>query len=337
MMEKLKVYFPRPRLGLYPRGVSEQARQVLDAELDPSIDFIIAEELPTPADYHILVTGRPTEEQLTASPNLYAVVIPWAGVVEETLKLMLEYPYIAVYNLHHNASATAETALMLLLTAAKQILPIERRFREHDWTPRYGPSTAVSLYGKTILILGFGHVGQHVARACQGMGMKIIAVRRDTSALTPEDIQAEVHPPEDLHTLLPQTNALMVTLPLTSETEGMIGEEELNLLPPNAILVNVGRGPVVDQEALYQALKEGQLHSAGIDVWYNYPQDEESWSHTPPADFPFHELENIVMSPHRGGGAMDVEILRMRHLAHLLNAAANSEPLSNQVDLTRGY
>jgi phosphoglycerate dehydrogenase-like enzyme len=117
----------------------------------------------------------------------------------------------------------------------------------------------------------------------------------------------------------------------------MIGKEEINLLPPNAILVNVGRGPVVDQETLYQALKDKQLHSAGIDVWYNYPQDEDSRANTPPADYPFHELENVVMSPHRGGGAMDVEILRMEHLAHLLNTAAKGEPIPNRVDLTRGY
>jgi phosphoglycerate dehydrogenase-like enzyme len=336
-MEKLKVYYPRPKLGLYPRGVSEQARQVLDAELDPSIEFIMSEELPNPADYDILVAGRPTEEQLNASPNLHTVVIPWAGVSDETLKLMRAYPNISLHNLHHNASATAETALMLMLTAAKQILPIERRFREHDWTTRYGPSSAVGLDGKTILILGFGHVGQRVARACQAMGMKIIAIRRNTSTPALEDIQVEVFPPSELHKLLPQANVLMVTLPLTGETEGMIGEEEINLLPPNAILVNVGRGPVVDQAALYHALRDGQLHSAGIDVWYNYPQDEESRTNTPPADFPFHELENVVMSPHRGGGAMDVEVLRMRHLARLLNAAANGEPIPNQVDLTQGY
>jgi phosphoglycerate dehydrogenase-like enzyme len=336
-MEKLKVYYPRPKLGLYPRGVSEQARQVLDAELDPTIEFIMSEELPDPADYDILVAGRPTEEQLIASPNLQTVVIPWAGISDETLKLMHAYPNISLHNLHHNASATAETAVMLLLTAAKQILPIERRFREHDWTTRYGPSTAVGLDGKTILILGFGHVGQHIARACQAMGMRVIAIRRDMGAATLEDIQVEVFPPSELHALLPQADVLMVTLPLTNETEGMIGEEEINLLPPNAILVNVGRGPVVDQAALYQALKDGRLHSAGIDVWYNYPQDEESRSNTPPADFPFHELENIVMSPHRGGGAMDVEVLRMRHLARLLNAAAHGEPMPNRVDLTRGY
>jgi len=151
------------------------------------------------------------------------------------------------------------------------------------------------------------------------------------------DYPVEVHTSEHLHQLLPQANVLMVTLPLTEETRGIIGQDELKLLPPDAIVVNVGRGPVIDQEALYFTLKEGALHSAGIDVWYNYPLDPESRGNTPPADFPFHELDNVVMSPHRGGGAKDVEILRMSHLAQLLNAAAKGKPLPNQVDLSLGY
>jgi phosphoglycerate dehydrogenase-like enzyme len=336
-MTTLKVFYPRPKLGLYPREVDEHARQVMTDNLDPAIEFIMAEETPQPADYDILVAGRPSEEHLTASPNLHTVMIPWAGVSEATLKLMLKYPHLALHNLHHNAAPTAETALMLLLTAAKQILPIERRFREHDWTPRYQPNPALSLYGKTILILGFGHIGQFIARSCQGMGMNILAIRRNPDAPVPEDIQVEVKSPDHLHKLLPRSNVLMVTLPLTEETHGIIGQAELELLPPDAIVVNVGRGSVIDQEALYFALKEGSLHSAGIDVWYNYPPDPESRENTPPADFPFHELENVIMSPHRGGGAKDVEILRMTHLAQLLNEAAKGEPLPNKVDLTLGY
>jgi phosphoglycerate dehydrogenase-like enzyme len=226
---------------------------------------------------------------------------------------------------------------MLLFTAAKQVIPIERKFRGHDWRPRYGPNPALLLSGKTILMLGFGSIGQYIARVCQAMGMSILAIRRNPSAPTPKDSQAEVYSPDDLHKLLPRANVLMVTLPLTDETRGMIGKEEFALLPPDAIVVNVGRGPVIDQEALYNALKNGNLHSAGIDVWYNYPPDETSRENTPPADFPFHELDNVVMSPHRGGGAKEVEVLRMAELAKLLNAAARGEPIPNKVDLEAGY
>ena len=333
----LKVFYPKPKLSLYPRDVDKQAMQVLESELAPDIDFIIDAKIPDPAEYHILVAGSPTLEQLNASPNLQTVIIPWTGVSDTTRKLISERPHLSLHNMHHNTPTTAESALMLLFTAAKQIIPIERKFRDHDWRPRYGPNPALLLSGKTVLMLGFGSIGQYIARVCQAMGMSILAIRRNPSAPNPEDIQAEVHSPDNLHKVLPRANVLMVTLPLTEETRGMIGKEELALLPPDAIVVNVGRGPIIDQKALYNALKNGSLHSAGIDVWYNYPPDEASREHTPPADFPFHELDNLVMSPHRGGGAKEVEVLRMAGLAKLLNTAARGEPIPNKVNLEAGY
>jgi phosphoglycerate dehydrogenase-like enzyme len=102
-------------------------------------------------------------------------------------------------------------------------------------------------------------------------------------------------------------------------------------------LVNVGRGPIVDEAALYQALREGTLHSAGLDVWYNYPTDKAARSHTPPSAYPFHELDNVVMSPHRAGGADETDMLRMMHLAALFNAAARGDEMPNRVDLQAGY
>ncbi|MBS1250380.1 MAG: D-3-phosphoglycerate dehydrogenase [Chloroflexi bacterium] len=117
----------------------------------------------------------------------------------------------------------------------------------------------------------------------------------------------------------------------------MIGAEELALLPEQAVLVNVSRGPIVEQGPLYEALKTGKLYGAGLDVWYNYPHAEEERENTPPADYPFHELENVVMSPHRGGSTQATQRLRVTHLAKMLNAAANGEEMQNKIDLKRGY
>lgn len=333
----LTIFYPLPKLTLYPRQVDDAAWNILQSTLDPDIEFIIDTGIPSPAEYHVLVTGRPTQEQIQASPNLHTIVVPWAGIPEETFELLKDHLHLAVHNLHHNAVPTAETALALLFAAAKHTFPIERKFREHDWRPRYGPNPARLLHGKTMLILGFGAIGQHIARVCQALGMTILATRRNPKAPTPKGVQAEVYPPDALHDLLPRADVLICTLPLTDQTRGLIGEKELALLPDKAILVNIGRGPVVDQKALYNALKDGKLHSAGIDVWYNYPQDDEARAHTSPADYPFHELDNIVMSPHRGGGAADVETLRMTHLANLLNAIARGGPVPNKVDLQAGY
>ena len=318
---------------LRPPGPDHLAH--LRAKLHPDIRLTLGPGLPSPAEYHVLVAGRPRREHITASPGLRALVIPWAGLPGETRELMLDFPHVAVHNLHHNAAAAAEMAVTLMLAAAKRILPIDRVFRVHDWTPRYRHDPVALLEGQTALILGYGAIGRRVARACRGLGMQVVAIRRRAS--TSPDVPDEVYPPDALHRLLPRADALIVCLPHTPETNGFIGEEELALLPPGAVLVNVGRGPVVDEAALYHALRDGALYAAGLDVWYNYPADEAARLHTPPSAYPFHELDNVVMSPHRAGYSAETQGLRMMRLAALLNAAARGEPMPNRVDVQAGY
>ncbi len=314
-------------------GLLEELR----SRLEPGIEVTTGEDLPDPPRYHILVAGRPRREHILASPNLRALIIPWAGLPPETRTLMREFPQVAVHNLHYNATSVAEMTGALLLAAAKFIVPLDRALRAHDWRPRYRPNPAVLLEGKTALILGYGEIGRRVARICRGLGMRVLAIRRHPERAA--DGPDEIHPPEALHRLLPQAQALLICLPHTPETDGLIGVQELALLPPGAVLVNVGRGPIVDEAALYQALRDGTLYAAGLDVWYHYPDrnDPESRAHTPPSRYPFHELENVVMSPHRAGGSLEDPIHRMEQLARLLNAAARGEEMPNRVDLEAGY
>ena len=130
---------------------------------------------------------------------------------------------------------------------------------------------------------------------------------------------------------------LIIALPLTAETEGLIGKAELAMLPAEAIVVNVGRGPVIDEEALFEALQSQQLLGAGLDVWYQYPQRIEDRVGTPPSRFPFHTLDNVIMSPHRAGFLSAAEGNRVVELAHLLTAAAHGQPIPSAVDKELGY
>lgn len=302
----------------------------LRAALDPSVTLTVGEDID-PAT-QILIAGRPTRIQLDGCSHLEAVLIPWAGLPDVTREVMRDYPQVRVHNLHHNAVMTVEMALALLLAAAKIVVPVDRSFRRHDWTLRYDSPQIVILDGKTVLVLGYGAIGQRVGEACKTLGMHVLGIRRNATG-------GDIFPPDKLHDLLPQANVLVVCLPGTDETTGLIGEHELSLLPRNAIVVNVGRGPVIDQHALYAALKEGRLHSAGLDVWYTYPEDEDARANTPPADVPFHELDNVVMSPHRAGGGGDYEtgFRQMSAIAHSLNAAATSGEMPHRVDVEAGY
>ncbi|MCP4569859.1 MAG: hydroxyacid dehydrogenase [FCB group bacterium] len=286
------------------------------------------------ADYKILVAGVPEESQITASAQLEKLIIPWSGLPKATRVLMKRFAQIAVHNLHHNSQAVAEMALTLMLCAIKKIIPCDLKLRQGDWTPRYENSQFSLLLGKSVLIIGYGSIGREIGQLCQGLGLNIRAISKNGNSVDRDAM--EIFGVGALPDLLPECDIVFITVPLTDETRGLIGAKELALLPQNTVLINVARGSVVDQAALYQALKDKKI-SAGLDVWYHYPDSEESRKNTMPADFPFHELDNVVMTPHLAGHSENIEELRAQALAELLNAAARSEPMPNRVDLDMGY
>jgi len=287
----------------------------------------------------ILVGGRPSAGVLDGATALRVLLIPYAGLPPETRELLLQRPHVAVHNLHHNAAAAAELAMALFLAAAKRVVPADRGLRHGDWTLRYEDTRELLLDGKTAVILGLGAVGARIARSCDGLGMRVLGVRRHPDRVEADTPRWETSSPERLPELLPSASALFVTVPLTPATRGLIGAEQLALLPADAVLVNVARGPIVDEEALYHALSEGAIGAAALDVWYRYPADEAARTATYPSRFPLHDLDNVVLSPHRGGAFRhpELERARMEHLARSLNAAAAGEPIPHRVDVAAGY
>jgi phosphoglycerate dehydrogenase-like enzyme len=326
-MKKLHVH--------YGYTLSEEALAILRDAVVENVSITHGGEVPETAT--VLVHGRPPREMLAAAP-IQHVIIPWAGVSPALRELVqTEFPQIRVHNLHHNAVPVAEMVFTLLTAAARLTIPFDRKLRGGDWTPRYSAAATTQLLaGKTMLILGYGAIGQEVAKRCAPFDITVLGTRRNPDG-DADPFAAEVHPAAALPELLPRAEILCICLPLTPETEGLIGADELARLPERAILINIGRGEIVQEEALYAALRDGRLHAAGLDVWYTYPRDEADRAATPPTNLPFHELENVVMSPHRSGLTDGTDWLRMTHLARLLNAAARGEAMPNQVDLTRGY
>ncbi|MCB0133468.1 MAG: hypothetical protein KDD78_21535 [Caldilineaceae bacterium] len=314
--------------------------RMLQAMLHPAVTISSGPALPPDGPVHILVTGFPTVEQLEAASGLQAVIVPFAGVPPKTRALLADRPAVTLHNLHYNVVPTAEMAATLLLAAAKFVVPMDQELRRGDWRSRYIETPVTSLHGKTALILGYGQIGRRLAPVCQALGMEVLGVRRDPPGPGDQEglmEEVKVYPPGALWELLPKADALICILPLTDETRDIIGAAELARLPAGALLVNVGRGETVNEAALYAALQTGSLRAAGLDVWYTYPQSDEDRSHTMPSRFPFHELENVVMSPHRGGYLSAAEEERMRHLAVLLNAAAVGDPMPNLVNKDLGY
>ena len=314
----------------------ESALRSLSSSISPDVDVTLGEAVPQ--DVHVLVTGRPTRGQLDAPRDLRALIVPYAGIPAETRqRLITGYPSLPVYNLHHNAVAASELGVALLLATAKTLLPVDRRFRTGDWRSRYDGAPTVLLAGKTAVVLGLGAIGLRVANCCHALGMQVVAVRRRPQLPHPDAV--EVRGSDALHQVLPNADVLIVTVPLTPDTEGWIGPAEIDLLPSTCLMVNIARGAIVDEEALYRALVDGRIAGAGLDVWYQYPPSEEARASTLPSRYPFHELDQVVMSPHRGG-AFRVEELEMQRMADLgatLLALAHGADAPHRVDLEAGY
>ncbi len=309
-------------------------RALLESLIDERVALTYGDDLPADPP-ELLVAGRPARRHIEAAPGLRFLLIPWAGLPVETAKLMRDFPNVAVHNSHHNAGAAAELAFALALAAAKRLVPGDRALREGDWSPRYDQSGIVRLEGGHAVVLGFGAIGRRVGEYCRAFGMRVTGVRRDPGPGGPDGVVG----PEALDGALRDADFLFVTLPLTPETEGCVDARRIALLPPGAIIVNVGRGPVVEEEALYRALVERRVRAAGLDVWYNYPKDEESRSGTPPSRFDFGALDNVVLSPHRGGapGTERTEGERIAAIAEAVNAAARGATVPHRVDLDAGY
>ncbi len=281
-----------------------------------------------PAGTSVLVNGAPSESELT---GLQAVVVPFAGIPAATRKLLLDRPEIRLFNLHHNRFDTAEMALALYFAVAKTVVPLDKGLREGRWSAgsfmRGGSDGSIRASGKRAVVLGMGAIGQHIAKVCKAMGMQVIGVRRTGP------FDQNVRSTQDLKELLPSADALFIALPLTPETTGLVDEESIRLLPKNAIIVNIGRGAIIHEQALYEALRDHRIHGAGLDVWWQYPDGSDNPCF--PSQFPFHELPNVVMTPHIGGSSDASEGDRWRALADLISGIASGT--ANQVSVAQGY
>jgi phosphoglycerate dehydrogenase-like enzyme len=177
----------------------------------------------------------------------------------------------------------AEFCLLGLLAFTKDLPRLRADQRAHHWD--HYPVR--ELRGGTLLIFGLGAIGTEVARLAKAFGMHTIGINRRGVSDSPH--VDEAHAPDRLHGLLARADAVVVTLPLTAETRGMLDGQALGHLKPDAILVNVGRGGVIDEPALIQALREQRLRGAALDVFATEPL---------PTDSPLWDLPNVLISPH---------------------------------------
>jgi phosphoglycerate dehydrogenase-like enzyme len=284
---------------------------------------------------------RAPDELVRRSPQLKWVQLISAGAEHVLKGAIAEHPEVAVTTASGiHATPIAEYTIGSMLAYAHCLHVTMRSQLRHQWERGSFMETADSLRGKTLGVIGYGSIGRETARIGAALGMPVLALKRNPADRSdPGWNPPEVGDPEgripsrwfgpgDCTALLRESDYVTVTLPLTPHTRGFVGVKEIAAMRPNAYIVNIGRGSVIDQNALIEALREKRIAGAGLDVFEREPLEAES---------PLWELDNVILTPHMSGAQRDYNTYATRLFADNLRRFRAGQPLLNLIDRALGY
>ncbi|RLG50608.1 MAG: D-glycerate dehydrogenase [Thermoproteota archaeon] len=287
-MEKPKLYMTRliPERGL--KKIRERFEVEIWPEEAPPPKEVIVEKVRGKDALVSLLTDKIDAEVMDASPNLRIIAQYAVGFDNIDLKAATERGIYVTNTPGVLTETVADFAFALMLAAARRVVEADRYVREGKWKVGWHPTMMLGydVYERTLGIVGLGRIGSAVARRAKGFNMKVIYYDVRRRPELERELGVEYRPLEEL---LKDSDFVSLHVPLTPETRHMIGERELRMMKKTAVLVNTARGPVVDEKALYRALKEGWIAAAALDVFEKEPT---------PVDNPLLELSNVVVAPH---------------------------------------
>jgi phosphoglycerate dehydrogenase-like enzyme len=217
-----------------------------------------------------------------------------------------------------------EFALAAMLYFAKDF----RRMIRNQVAAEWEPFDVLRLAGQTVGIVGYGDIGREVAWRAHAMGMRVFALKRHPPAGSDLGPIEKMYATSELHEMIAACDYVVVAAPLTAETHHMIGEAEFAAMKPEAIIINVGRGPVIDEAAMIKALAAGRIKGAGLDVFEHEPL---------PAESPLYKMENVLVSPHCADNTPDWLDNAMKFFIAQFERFQKGEPLQNVVNKHLGY
>lgn len=288
-------------------------------------------------DTDIFLGGHISTEQIASAKKLKLIQFYYAGVDSLDFDYLKKLGGITVCNAHANKYAVSEVAWALLLAAAKKVLIRDRALREGVWIRGYEQENMnVELHGKTLGVLGLGSIGCEVAGIGKAFGMRVIGTKR--SPAKGNILKVDVlYTPDKTAVVCKEADYTVIAVPLTGETRGLVNRDILKEMK-GKVLVNVSRGAVVDEKALYESLRDGILSAAGIDAWYSYPRRYgDLTEHVLPSRFPFQKLENVVLSPHIAGFSVESHRINTKEAVENAVRFIRGEKLLYKVDLSLGY
>ncbi len=314
------------RFDVESRHLERLRREFPDADFSVATTPEMLEEVLGDA-VALIGGGAVSAEMLAAAPRLRWIQATSAGV-EEFLSPDLHERSITLTNFSGiNAPPIADHVLAMLLAFARGLKPLLARQNEHAWPEEDDALTTFEPAGQTIGIVGLGAIGEGVAARAHGLGMRVLGLQRHPPDEPPPGVE-RVLPSEELPDLLAQSDHVVLSLPLTDATEHLIGREELRQMRRSAYLYNVGRGGLIDQEALIAALREGRIAGAALDVTEPEPL---------PPDSPLWDLPNVIITGH---SAANTPLLWERGIELVADNARRflaGEELRNVVDTKAGY
>jgi phosphoglycerate dehydrogenase-like enzyme len=318
------------------------------SELSPRLKFNViqaskADEIPAEdwARVEVLYTARvlPTAE---LAPNLRWIQFHWAGIDHILDDPLLHKPELVATSLSGaSVSQAAEHILMAILALGHHALEAVNLQRHNDWPrDRWERFNPVELRGSTVGIVGYGSIGRQTARLLVGFGATVLAAKRD--AMHPQDFDYapenlgdpggdfvhRLYPIAALHSMLKECDFVVICLPKTPTTRGLIKAEELAVMKPGAFLVDISRGGVVDHAALIPALKERKIAGAALDVFPEEPLPSES---------PLWKMPNVLITPHVAGITAHYDDRAVEMFSANLQRYLAGLPLFNRIDTDRGY
>lgn len=326
---KVLVPYPDELVKIFKTIVGDQAEIV---QSERSVESM----LEFGGDAEIIASVIVPGEYIRKSSNLRMIQTFGAGIDRVDLDAVRERGDIIVCNNHVNSAEVAEYAISLLFAVAKNLIPSDRELRTGNWVHRWGgPVPNLEIRGKKALIIGLGHIGADIAARLKSFDVTITAATRSGSSSNDEFVD-QVVSIDEVQAHVADSDFVILSLPLTAESEGLVNRKFLSWMKPTSILVNISRGQIIDELALYDALKEKRIHGAGIDVWWRYPSE---WRGTaiPSADVPFHELDNIVISPHRAAFSENIERELFLFAGNNILRFIRGETPHNIIDLEQGY
>lgn len=315
----MKVAFAGAFAGLLIPPVEQHLS--IPCEIVARDEATIAETL---ADADVLVTMTYTQAMSDAAPNLKLVQVAGAGL--DRIDRSALRPGTRLANVYGHEAGIAEYVIGTMIALTRNFSHLDKAMRAGRWESQWAvgrpvPPLMPELAGRTLLILGYGHIGEAVARRAAAFDMRILAVRRNIPDAAPPDVE-RITTLDAIDDVLGEADFVVVTLPLSDETRGLLDTDRIGSMKPSACLINVARGEIVDEQALYDALRNKRIAGAALDVWYRYPTSSDP---TMPSTLPFHELDNVIMTPHASGWTEGMLEARASVIAENIARTARSE------------